>query len=320
MSLPQWEFADALDRMFAMITDLGKKLDAEAASHKIDHTLLNTSIQNVQTQVLEKQGCFDANKSSVESSHGAAALPAHKLRFPKFDGTDNPLVWLHKGEEFFHAYDMLSLLMVWTTSFYLDGAASQWYYSWEKNLGSAPSWEEFFAGVNRRFGPPDRANPLGELAYIYPTRSVDEYHESFLNLLARCEDVSDNHQIALFTAVLLPPLCVDVELQNSATLEDAMALTRIYECCIALPHNAPCDSGRPAPTGRTTARSLPPQAPKSSTTPPASGGSSSTPSAPTKPPPLPGRFTRLSAEEMARHRLDGLCFNCPEKFSREHTK
>jgi len=32
------------------------------------------------------------------------------------------------------------------------------------------------------------------------------------------------------------------------------------------------------------------------------------------------RFKRLSPEEMAQRRLDGLCFNCPEKFSRDHVK
>jgi hypothetical protein len=135
----QSEFSDTLDRMFAMITDLGKKLDAEAASRKSDYALLNTSIQNVQTQVLEKRGRFDATKSSAESSHGGAAPPSHKLRFPKFDGTGDPLVWLHKGGQFFRAYDMPPSLMVWMASFYLDGAASQWYYRWEKNLGAAPS-------------------------------------------------------------------------------------------------------------------------------------------------------------------------------------
>jgi hypothetical protein len=121
--VPQWEFSDALVRMFAMITDLGKKLDAKAAGRKFDYALLNTSIQNVQTQVLEKQGCFDSNKSGTESSHGGAAPPAHKLRFPKFDGTGDPLVWLHKGKKFFRSYDTPPSLMVWTMSFYIDGAA-----------------------------------------------------------------------------------------------------------------------------------------------------------------------------------------------------
>jgi hypothetical protein len=230
------------------------------------------------------------------------------------------LVWLHKGEQFFRTYNTPPLLKVWTSSFYLDGTASQWYYRWENNLGCAPSWEDFSAGVNRRFGPPDRANPLGELAHLRCTGSVDEYQEFFLNLLARCEDVSEKHQVALFTAGLLLPLCVDVELQNPATLEDAMALARPYERRLALPDDAPRGPSRPAPTGRQASRSLQPLASKPPVTPPTSGGSLTTLDAPTKSLPPPGRFYRLSAEEMARLRLDGLCFNCLEKFSREHAK
>jgi hypothetical protein len=43
--------------------------------------------------------------------------------------------------------------------------------------------------------------------------------------------------------------------------------------------------------------------------------------APTKAPtPTDSRFKRLSPEEMAQRRLKGLCFNCPEKFSKEHAK
>jgi hypothetical protein len=162
--------------------------------------------------------------------------------------------------------------MVWTVSFYLDGVASQWYYRWEKNLRAAPSWEEFSAGVNRHFGPPDHASLLGELTHLCRTGSVDEYQEAFLNLLAQCEDISEKHQIALFMVDLLPPLCVDVELQNPVTLEDAMTLARAYECRLALPDEAMRGTDRPAPWGRTTSRSLPPQAPKSPATPLGSGG------------------------------------------------
>ena len=31
-------------------------------------------------------------------------------------------------------------------------------------------------------------------------------------------------------------------------------------------------------------------------------------------------MTRLTPDEMARRREEGLCFNCPEKFLREHLK
>jgi hypothetical protein len=173
--VPQWAFSEALNRMVGMINDLGKKIDAEAATRRSEHALLNTSIKNVQTQLLEKQGRFDSNWSSAESSGGGCAQPTHKLRFPKFDSFGDPLVWLHKVEQFFRAHEMPPSQQVWTASFYMDCAASRWYFGWEKNLGAAPSWEEFAAGVNRCFGPPLRANPLGELSHLRRTGPVDEY-------------------------------------------------------------------------------------------------------------------------------------------------
>jgi hypothetical protein len=90
--------------------------------------------------LLEKQGRFDFNKSFGTSSSGAPSpQPAHKLCFPKFDGFGDPLVWLHKAEQFFRAYDTPPAMQVWTAAFYMDGPASQWYFRWEKNLGAAPS-------------------------------------------------------------------------------------------------------------------------------------------------------------------------------------
>jgi hypothetical protein len=56
----------------------------------------------VQTQLLEKQGHFDA--SSGSSTYNPSAPPIHKLRFPKYDGSDDPIAWLHKGEQFFRAH------------------------------------------------------------------------------------------------------------------------------------------------------------------------------------------------------------------------
>jgi hypothetical protein len=52
----------------------------------------------------------------------------------------------------------------------------------------------------------------------------------------------------------------------------------------------------------------------------ATGSTLATFAASVKPPALDGRFKRLSPEEMARRRLEGLCFNCSEKISKEHAK
>ena len=90
------EFEEAVDKMVKMMGDIGKKLDTEVSSVRQECSLLSTSIKNVQTQLLDKQGRFDSHSSSP--GDGTPAPPVHKLRFPKYDGGDDPLTWLHKGE------------------------------------------------------------------------------------------------------------------------------------------------------------------------------------------------------------------------------
>jgi len=154
---------EVVDRIVKMIGDNGKKMDDDVTSLRQEVGLLSTSIKNVQTQVLASKGRFDADRSS--SSGDTPAAPSHKLRFPKFDGSDDPITWLHKAEQFFRAYGTPDHLKVPTASFYLEAAASQWYYRLEKNQG-APTWPQFVDAINRRFGPPLRSNPLGELTHL----------------------------------------------------------------------------------------------------------------------------------------------------------
>lgn len=77
-------------------------------------------------------------------------------------------------------------------------------------------------GVNKRFGPPVRSNPLNELTHL---------------LLARCENVTERQQIDIFTAGLSPPMSIDVEMHKPNSLEDAMALARAYERRIQVADN-----------------------------------------------------------------------------------
>jgi len=53
-------FDEAIDKMIKLISDIGKKVNTEVASVRQDYALLSTSIKNVQTQLLEKQGRFES--------------------------------------------------------------------------------------------------------------------------------------------------------------------------------------------------------------------------------------------------------------------
>ena len=68
----------------------------------------------------------------------------------------------------------------------MEGAAEQWYYHLEQNRG-VPTWPQFVDLVNKRFGPPVRSNPFGELTHLRRTGTVREYEDQFLQLLVWCE-------------------------------------------------------------------------------------------------------------------------------------
>lgn len=110
-------------------------------------------------------GTFDHNKApeKAETSNPPRCEPtAHKLRFPRYDGNTDPVTWLYKVEQFFHAHRTPNDERVWYASLYMEGAAQDWYYRLEQNHG-APTWPAFVDKVQRAFDPPMRSNPLDAL-------------------------------------------------------------------------------------------------------------------------------------------------------------
>jgi hypothetical protein len=114
-------------------------------------------------------------------------------------------------------------------------------------------------------------------------------------------------QINIFTAGLRDPLKTNVELQKPATLEEAMALARAYENRLAMVTDTTTCSGSRLAFNRTKQLALP--APTATT-----GSTTATP--PTAAP--EPRFKRLTMAEMAAKRARGECYNCTEKFTKEH--
>jgi hypothetical protein len=188
----------------------------------------------------------------------------------------------------------------------MSGDASKWYTLLERNHDQ-PSWPDFIKLVNRRFGPLLCSNPLGELIQIHRETTLVEYQSKFLALLARCDDLVEKHQIYIFTAGLGNPLRTDMELKHPTTLDNAMALARIYEQRLAL-------------TGDSSACTYmvrsspywPPFKPLLFTVSSATSGTSTTPLAPC--------FKCLTTAEMAAKRERGECFHCTEKYSHAHVE
>jgi hypothetical protein len=64
-----------------------------------------------------------------------AARHGHKLLFPTFDGSKDPLPWLNQCDQFFRIQETPEAGKVFLATFYMSGDASQWYALLEQNHG-----------------------------------------------------------------------------------------------------------------------------------------------------------------------------------------
>jgi hypothetical protein len=126
---------------------------------------------------------------------------------------------------------------VWLTVLHLQGKAQQWYMRLEQDEGTS-GWRRFGELLDRRFGPPIRSNPLGELIFCRRSSSVEDYQERFLALLTCAGPLTESQKIQLFTADLQEPLSTDVQLQGPQSLELATSFARAYERCEQLTMDA----------------------------------------------------------------------------------
>ena len=115
---------------------------------------------------------------------------AHQLHFPKYDDTEDPLLWLDCCNQFFQAAATLDNEKVLLAAIYMQGVAQQWYYRLEHNQG-IPTWPCFSQLANQRFGPPTRSNPLGELCHLRLQGFVADYMEAFLAHLSLCDTLTE---------------------------------------------------------------------------------------------------------------------------------
>jgi hypothetical protein len=122
---------------------------------------------------------------------------AHKLKFPKFDGSDDPLPWLNRCEQYFHVRRTPEHQRVTFAAFYLLDDAQLWFNRMEPN-GGRLTWPQFVQLVNAQFGPPLIDSPIDELAMLRRTGTVDDYSKCFIALSCRDTSLSEPQQIQLF--------------------------------------------------------------------------------------------------------------------------
>jgi len=153
-----------------------------------------------------------------------------------------------------------------------------------------------------RFGPPLRSNPLGEQMACKRTDTVVDYQSQFEALLPRAGVLTELQKVHIFTAGLLPPLSLDVEILNPQSLSMAMSLARKLELrnqCALVPASATA-------TSRSSNRDILPLPPRPVLPVPPASAPPATPLLLVEGHPV----KRLSQAEMEERRRQGLCFNC----------
>jgi hypothetical protein len=137
---------------------------------------------------------------------------AHKLEFPKFDGSGDPLPWLNRCERYFHVRRTPEHQRVTFVDFYLLDDAQLWFHRMELN-GGRSTWPQFMQLVNVCFGPLLTDNPIGELAMLRRMGTVDDYSKCFIALSCHDTTLFEPQQIQLFITSLSDPLHTNVALQ-----------------------------------------------------------------------------------------------------------
>ena len=246
------------------------------------------------------------SKSGSSEHHNDRPPKFQKLDFPRYDGKSDPLIFINRCESYFHQQRIMEEEKVWMASYNLEDGAQLWYIQVHTDEGT-PSWRRFKDLLNLRYGPPLRSAPLAELAECRRTGTVAEYQDRFQALLARAGPLEEDQRVQLFTGGLLPPLSIDVRIQNPQSLAAAMSLARQFELREQYTAPAPRAAHRPLLPAPPPRLALPaPPAPKPAT-----------PATIT----VEGRqIKRLTQAEQEERRRKGLCYNCDEKYTRGHNR
>ncbi|VFQ92985.1 unnamed protein product [Cuscuta campestris] len=243
--------------------------------------------------------------SGGESNTGGRTLgytPKPKLESPKCDGKD-PVRWLYKAEEYFKFYDTPPDDRLKCVALMLEGPAADW-FRWRMNAGLIDDWHDFTRKFKLRFDPLHFVDYIGQLAKLRQTTGVMEYQTEFERiLLQHVTGASEETLISLFHAGLKQHLQHEICLLKPTSLSDSFALARELEAKHAALVTSV--SQRQLLWNRSGSRGV-------RAVPPTLG----VPSGLGKP--ATGLIKRLSRAEKMEKDAKGLCYNCDQKWSRDH--
>ncbi|PKI35828.1 hypothetical protein CRG98_043799, partial [Punica granatum] len=220
----------------------------------------------------------------------------------RFSGT-NPEAWTFQVERYFEFYKISPDHQLDLASFYLEGAALEW-YRWMFRNKQLVDWPHLAEVLVTRFRKKDFEAPEGRLAKLRQHTTVTEYQASFEAISNETMALPGTFLLHCFISGLRLDIKTAVLAHRPTTLEDAITLAHLHEQRLAL------EKGFIRPSlGRS-----PPLLPTPSTPPSSVGSTITTPT--TLPRKQPVR--RLSYAEAQQRREKGLCFYCDEKYTFNH--
>ena len=285
------------------------------------HQSLNSKIDSIHSSLTSQiESLFDRltaitlQPNNTPSPNPTAHIPPSpasryhhlKLDVPRFDGHD-PLGWIFKISQFFDYQGIPELERLTIASFYMDGPALSW-YQWMHRNGFFSSWPAMLQALESRFAPSFYDDPQGNLFKLQQTGSVTDYLTAFERLANRTIGIAPSSLLSCFISGLVPELRREVQALRPISLPQAIELARLQEDKLLDRRRGPRPPPHPPSPNPTSAFS--PSPPPGALTP-------KTPSPPSLPSPkLP--IKRLSAEELAVRRDQGLCYHCDDKWSPGH--
>jgi hypothetical protein len=100
-------------------------LASTLATMKGNQSQPNVVVNRLQSDKLQVDG--STGTSATCDPIATAARHGHKLLFPTYDGTEDPLPWLNRCEQFFRIQGTEEAGKVLLASVYMVGDAAQWY-------------------------------------------------------------------------------------------------------------------------------------------------------------------------------------------------
>ncbi|XP_042037749.1 uncharacterized protein LOC121783641 [Salvia splendens] len=243
-------------------------------------------------------------------------LPRVRLEPPRFNG-EHAVDWSRNIQKYYNHHYTPLVDCLHLTSYLFDHPTSKWLTYWEENCKNK-TWDDFLLAVKYRFDPDLYVDYVGKLATLRQTSTIEAYQTEFEEITQNAPQLGDDTLMSLFIAGLQDSFKHELLTKRPVSLNEAFALAQQLAANHKLsapptvqhkPQWGDGDSRQRQPPTLTTA---PPPRPAQM---PQGRSTGTQPDQPRRNG-IPVR--RISAADRRERTRQGLCWYCPEKYTRDH--